>query len=134
MPYFPDTETIDGPAVITIMHIVHLFLRLTKISVHRVKACVLPGRGNRRHDDDQRQGESSPLMASEVGRRSGAAGGTSITSEYRGFEQSWDAVRIFALHATIYYASAVLGFSFLIERLSIIDSLYLASCTFTTIG
>jgi hypothetical protein len=41
---------------------------------------------------------------------------------------------LFLGHAVAYYSLAVLGFSFLVDNYSIIDSLYLASVTFTTIG
>jgi hypothetical protein len=59
---------------------------------------------------------------------------SSLTGEFEDFAHSLGAWRVCLFHAAIYYAAAVLGFSFLVERWSIIDSLYLATVIFTTIG
>jgi hypothetical protein len=45
-----------------------------------------------------------------------------------------DAVSFLLRHAAIYYALSVLGYSFLLDDLSVTDSMYLATVTFTTIG
>jgi len=41
---------------------------------------------------------------------------------------------LFSCHAVAYYSFAVIGFSFLVDNHSVINSLYMASVTFTTIG
>jgi hypothetical protein len=45
-----------------------------------------------------------------------------------------DAISFLLRHAAIYYTLSVLGYSFLLDDLSVTDSMYLATVTFTTIG
>ena len=60
---------------------------------------------------------------------------TSFTSEeYVDIAHSSNIVRIFLLHATIYYALSILGFSFIVESWPIVDSIYYATTLFCTIG
>lgn len=57
----------------------------------------------------------------------------SLTSEFTDFSHSWNALRLCLFHALFYYSAAVVGFT-LIEHFSIVDSLYVATVIFTTIG
>jgi len=57
----------------------------------------------------------------------------SLTSKFDGFTHSWSALNVCFFHASVYYSIALLGFTW-IEKLSILDSLYMATVIFTTIG
>jgi hypothetical protein len=60
---------------------------------------------------------------------------TSFTSEnYIDIVHSSNIVRIFILHATIYYTLSIVGFSYIVESWPIIDSVYYATTLFCTIG
>ena len=59
----------------------------------------------------------------------------SFTSErYMDIVHSSNIVRIFIVHATIYYALSVVGFSYLVESWPMMDSIYYATTLFCTIG
>ena len=58
----------------------------------------------------------------------------SLSDRYEGFEQSFTAFQLCVIHVTCYYLAAVLCFSFLFEKWTVINSLYFATALFTTVG
>lgn len=58
----------------------------------------------------------------------------SLTSEYMNVEHSSRILWLFLLHALIYYTLAVIGFSYIVQSWTIIDSLYYGTVLFCTIG
>jgi Ion channel len=58
----------------------------------------------------------------------------SLTADYEEFSHSTRAVRLCLFHIVIYYSLAVAGFSFLVEKWSVTDSLFFATVLCTTIG
>lgn len=73
------------------------------------------------------ESESSALL----GRNSYSP---SLSGKYEGFEQSFTAFKLCVFHVTCYYLAAVLCFSFLFEKWTVIDSIYFATVLFTTVG
>lgn len=59
---------------------------------------------------------------------------SSLTAEYEGFNGSSSGLRMFLLHALIYFSLAVVGYSFLVEDWPVVDALYFATTLWTTIG
>jgi hypothetical protein len=59
---------------------------------------------------------------------------TSLTrgAGFRNFARSNSAIRVCIFHGLCYYALAILGFSVLVEKWSILDSVYFATVVFTT--
>lgn len=122
------------------MHIVNAFLRFTKLSLHRFRSAFSENDRQQRLHGNGGGGESDSLLpqgrqhSESESRQSLGSATPSLTSRFRGFSQSMGAVHLCLFHATIYYLAAVVGFSYLFEDFAVIDSLYLASVTFTTIG
>lgn len=58
----------------------------------------------------------------------------SLTAGIRDYATSNEALKLFLTHVVIYYAIAVIVFSFIEGRWSVIDSLYFATVLYTTIG
>ena len=75
--------------------------------------------------------EGEQLLASDV---VSAATEDSLTSTYTDYARSKQAMSLFLMHGISYYGLAVLGFSYLVDKHPVIDSLYMATVTFTTIG
>ena len=109
------------------MHIISAFFRLSSILKERFHQLLL-------HEQPHavRREESIRL----VSESSDSIGGNqpSFTAQYEDFAHSYSAVKLCCFHATIYYVCAVLGYSFLVEDFSIINSLYFGSVLFTTVG
>ncbi len=108
------------------MHIINAFFRLSSILKERLRGLLL-------HEQPPVRREESIRLISES---SDSIGGNepSFTARYEDFAHSFSAVKLCCFHATIYYVSAVLGYSFLVEDFRIIDSLYFGSVLFTTVG
>jgi len=125
------------------MFIIHAFLRLTRISTHRVggaarRSCC-GGADDGEGEDRRRRVASSVVdeftrLQSEQRSPSFGTDTPSLTSEYEGYQTSSSAIRLCLANAALFYGIAVLGLSFAVENFSVIDSLYLASVTITTIG
>jgi hypothetical protein len=137
------------------MHILQAFLRLTRIFRQNVPCCGTAADGEDHHHGSsdfvgedgvgRELGESARLLprrrskmhpphrrSSSWWRRSEAT--PSLTSEYMVYSRSFQAFGLFAAHAALYYALAVLGYHFWLEDMSLVDSLYFATSLFTTIG
>jgi Ion channel len=108
------------------MHILHAVLRFTSQGYRSLQRtlCGQP-RQQQRTDTTTNDPESAPLLRNED---------PSLTSEFQGFEQSTSAFWICFFHAALYYSLAVLGFSYLVEKWPVVDSLYFATVVFLTIG
>lgn len=96
-------------------------------------------RRNVRWDDSHERAASETSNAAETfqpnfDRRRDNRHRRSLTSNYEDFSHSSSAVLLCVYHAAVYYLSAVLLFSFGVEKWPIIDSLYYGSVVFTTIG
>lgn len=81
------------------------------------------------HSDEEKQQQHQETSSSKQIIHSQA----SLTSKFDGFTHSWSALNVCFFHASVYYSVALLGFTW-IEKVSILDSLYLATVIFTTIG
>ena len=83
--------------------------------------------------------EGSPLIADPEARTDLAAGAAreerpGLTDDYTSWSSSRQARRAAALHFSLYLFLAVVGFSFVVERWTVLDSLYFAVVLFTTVG
>jgi hypothetical protein len=101
------------------MFIFNSIFRLASLSYRLIKSC---GRRTRQASPD----EERPLLDQD---RS-----PSFTGGFETFSQTSIAQRRCIVHVIIYYAAAVLGFSFLVEKWTIIDSMYYATVLGCTIG
>jgi Ion channel len=62
------------------------------------------------------------------------AANASLSAGLQDFASSNKALALFFVHVIIYYSLAVICFSFLVDKFSVIDSLYFATVLFLTIG
>jgi potassium channel subfamily K, other eukaryote len=89
-------------------------------------------------DNTSQSLESTPLLLSTTNNdRTGNIvdqQAPSLTSEYMNVEHSSRILWLFLLHALIYYALAVIGFSYMVQSWTIINSLYYGTVLFCTIG
>jgi hypothetical protein len=60
------------------------------------------------------------------------SGYMSLGSGFQDFTHSRTVLRLIIFHGVCYFAFAILGFSFLVDNWSILDSMYFASVVFTT--
>jgi hypothetical protein len=113
------------------MHIIHALYKLTKLIINKAKRviCCEPTDIRAASPDEEASNllRNDERLASQTQQRS-------LTSTYTDYTHSNEALTLFLCHAAAYYCLAVLGFSFLADNHSIIDSLYMASVIFTTIG
>jgi hypothetical protein len=58
----------------------------------------------------------------------------SLTERFEGVDSDWSVLRLFGLYTLSYIALAIVAFSFIFEHWTIIDSIYFATSTFTTVG
>ena len=113
------------------MIIINYFLHLTSLSYKQFRSCWTRADTSQ----DSRRGERTSLLGTEdIADQQELTTAPSLTSEFEDFAHSWNAWRVCLIHAVLYYAAAVLGFSFLVERWPVIDSLYFGTVVFTTIG
>jgi Ion channel len=77
-------------------------------------AALLPPRGQEEHADDDVH--------------------ASLSAGLQDFSSSSKALKLFVIHVICYYSLAVILFSFVVEKFTVIDSLYFATVLFTTIG
>lgn len=101
------------------MYIFKALLRASKSNGNR-----LLGRPAYGDDDGGYSRISAPAALSTSNRRWSKLSqltNRSFTPDYERFDDSWEAFHVFAFHACIYYALAVLGFSLLLDDCSIIE-------------
>lgn len=58
----------------------------------------------------------------------------SLTNAFNPDEVEWDVVRLCVIYLTIYALVAVVAYCYVFEHWTVIDALYFAVCTFTTVG
>jgi potassium channel subfamily K len=58
----------------------------------------------------------------------------SLTEQFEGVDADWSVLRLCALYTLSYIVLAIIAFSFIFEHWTIIDSIYFATSTFTTVG
>jgi len=101
--------------------------------------------GHRSRGTGSDAGESSPLIddtssaaqateARPASQASRDTSGLSFSQEYHPFDRSKNALIICAVHVVIYLGVAVFAYSYFFEQWGVIDSIYFAVVTFTTIG
>jgi hypothetical protein len=101
------------------MLIINAFLRFTSVTHQRVRSYFSSER-----QVSNEASESTGLLSTRP----------SLTDHYEDFYHSFDAIWVCFFHAVVYYTIAGVGFSFLVEKWPIIDSLYFATTIFTTVG
>ncbi|GKY92324.1 hypothetical protein MPSEU_000203500 [Mayamaea pseudoterrestris] len=111
------------------MYIVNTIYQLIRELVTKIRRNCCAGAREQRIRSD----EEDLLLASETDAEVSDSD-RSLTADFQDYARSKDAMILFLCHASAYYSLAVLGFSYLVEKHSVRDSLYLASVTFTTIG
>lgn len=129
------------------MYIFQGLVQVATFSFKALQSCCSRCRQEEPKSANQNVGESSPLLSSEKRNESedeltidslplDAEEQTqhSLTAEFESFSKSMEAVKICLIHTTLYYTLAIVGYSFLVEKWSIIDSLYFSTTIFTTIG
>jgi potassium channel subfamily K len=107
------------------MLIINAFLRFTSVTYQRVRVCF--------SSDRQASIETSEATGL-LSARSSESRASLTAGDFADFYHTWDAIWVCFFHAVVYYTVAVVAFSFLVEKWSIIDSLYFATTIFTTIG
>lgn len=114
------------------MHIINAFLRLTRTTFSRARQAF------NCEDTSDRYGESSQLMGDPEQTNDPNSHPSheshSLTGRFHSFNESWRAFFICIFHATIYYTAAIIGYSFLADDKTFINSFYMATVIFTTIG
>ena len=109
------------------MHLINGLIRFTRHSYQNLRSCFF------NYNDEPVSSERTALLLSAQNTTE-AASVPSLTGDYEDFAHSYEALRLCIFHVTVYYTAAVLGFSFLVEQWSIIDSLYFGTVVWCTIG
>ena len=114
------------------MIIINYFLRLTSLSFSRFRSCWTARSSPTEASQDRRNGpnEESALLDRDDADVEQYRSIPSLTSQFEDYARSWSAWKVCLAHATLYYMAAVFGFSYLVERWPIIDSLYLGTVVF----
>lgn len=97
-------------------HIMNAFLQMTSLGYRNFRYIFI--------DDDV-----SPWQAQQQGYQQ--LSGFS-QHQFEDFAHSIAAIRLCIFHGILYFSFAILGFSFLVENWSIVDSMYFATVVFTT--
>jgi hypothetical protein len=124
------------------MYIIHYILKLTNTAFCKGRdffVCYSEEKLTENPSQSSDDSVTSSEVADEFSRlcEHGAQHSTttrSLTTSFDDPSHSWKVIRILLIHGCVYYVVALLGFSVMFGKLSVIDSLYLATTIFTTIG
>ena len=108
----------------TTMHIIQAFFNFTSLGARKIRSVFVDGNVP---PSESGSTERSALVWQQSRQ-------ASLTSHYEDFSHSSKALRLCLYHVVVYYSLAVMGFSCLVERWSIVDSFYYATVVCTTIG
>ena len=84
--------------------------------------------------DETNYSESTPLHTSRDFRAIHLRTGPTLTQDFTDFMHSKSMYTMCTLNLAVYLVVAIVAYSFVFERWSIIDSIYFACITFTTVG
>jgi hypothetical protein len=113
------------------MYILKFFIHgIQKVGKSTISICG-SGRGRLgRHDSD-------PLLSEEMSGYQAVEdpqSARSLTASYVSYDHSTSSIRSGLFNLAIYFALAVVAFSFVFEKWPISDSIYFATVVFTTVG
>ena len=118
------------------MHIIKAFLEFTSLGARKIRTIFADDSAIESFDEVLVPGDDGAVAVAT--ERSAMlwqpVRQASLTSHYEGFSHSSKALRLCLYHVVVYYALAVVGFSFVVAQWTLVDSFYYATVVCTTIG